>query len=207
VITLSEITQLIEHRRTIKPVDAAGQPNYLDKPISRDLLEQLLQNANWAPTHGLTEPWRFTVFQDTALDDLASKLSELYIAHTPTDRFNQHKHDKIISYVQNTTVAVALGMQRHAGKISAEEEVMAVACAVENLHLSAAAAGLGGFWSTSSIDDLPETRMFFGFCGPEDRCLGIFYLGYPRHPWPSRKKTAPGDVTEKTNWRMTKHEN
>lgn len=207
MITLSEITQLIEHRRTIKPVDAAGEPNYLDKPVPRELLEQLLQNANWAPTHGLTEPWRFTIFQDAALHDLASKLSELYRAHTPTDHFNQIKHDRIISYAQHTTVAIALGMQRHEGKISAEEEVIAVACAIENLHLSATAAGLGGFWSTSSIDNLPETRTFFGFRGPEDRCLGIFYLGYPRHPWPSRKRTTPGDVAEKTNWRTTSNEN
>ncbi|MBK8192225.1 MAG: nitroreductase family protein [Lewinellaceae bacterium] len=26
------------------------------------LIEQLLENANWAPTHRLTEPWRFQVF-------------------------------------------------------------------------------------------------------------------------------------------------
>ncbi|MEC9097042.1 MAG: nitroreductase family protein, partial [Planctomycetota bacterium] len=91
--------------------------------------------------------------------------------------------------------------KRHPGKIPAEEEVMAVACAVQNLHLSAAAEGLGGFWSTAPVYDVPAVRAEFGFDGEEDRCLGIFYLGYPRHDWPERKKGAPQPVEEKIIWR------
>ncbi|MEE2843539.1 MAG: nitroreductase [Planctomycetota bacterium] len=201
MINLEQITELIEHRRTIKPIDAGGEPNYLDKSIPPKTLEQLLENANWAPTHGLTEPWRFTIFQDDARANLASKLSQTYTQHLLPAHFSQTKHDKLIAYAKHTSAAIALGMQRHVGKIPVEEEVIAVACAVQNLHLAATAAQLGGFWSTSPIYDLPEMRDYFGFTGPEDRCLGIFYLGYPKNQWPTRKRTAPDDIRKKTNWR------
>lgn len=201
VITLEQITELIEHRRTIKPIDANGEPNYLDKPIPQKTLEQLLENANWAPTHGLTEPWRFTIFQDLARENLALKLSQTYTQHLLPVDFSQAKHDKLIANAKHTSAAIALGMQRHVGKIPVEEEVIAVACAVQNLHLAATAAQLGGFWSTSPIYDLPEMRDYFGFNGSEDRCLGIFYLGYPRNLWPTRKRVTPGDLSKKTNWR------
>ena len=36
----------------------------------RATLEQVLEAANWAPTHGKTEPWRFTVLSPEGLDQL-----------------------------------------------------------------------------------------------------------------------------------------
>ena len=135
MITLEQITELIVHRRTIKPIDAGGEPNYLDKSIPQKTLEQLLENANWAPTHGLTEPWRFTIFQDDARASLAAKLSQAYTQHLLPADFSQAKHDKLIGYAKHTSAAIALGMQRHVGKIPVEEEIIAVACAVQNLHL------------------------------------------------------------------------
>ena len=52
-----DIHSLIHRRRSIFPKFYVP-----GKPVERALLEQLLENANWAPTHKLTEPWRFQVF-------------------------------------------------------------------------------------------------------------------------------------------------
>ena len=201
MIDLQALSTLIEFRRTVKPIDGAGESNFSDRRVSQETLEQILSNANWAPTHGLTEPWRFTVYQGDSLRDLAEFLRQAYTAHTSEEAFKSAKREKMASYAECTQVAVVLGMKRHPGKIPAEEEVMAVACAVQNLHLSAAAEGLGGFWSTAPVYDVPAVRADFGFDGEEDRCLGIFYLGYPRHDWPERKKGAPQPVEEKIIWR------
>ena len=38
----------------------------------RATLEQVLEAANWAPTHGKTEPWRFTVLSPEGLDQLVA---------------------------------------------------------------------------------------------------------------------------------------
>ena len=45
-------------------------------------------------------------------------------------------------------------------KIPELEEIEAVACAVQNMHLTAAAAGLGAFWSSPPILDTEEMREF-----------------------------------------------
>ena len=51
-----EISRLIRSRRSIYP------KSYLPgQPVERELIEQLLENANWAPTHKLTEPWRLAL--------------------------------------------------------------------------------------------------------------------------------------------------
>ncbi|HEY5893074.1 MAG TPA: nitroreductase family protein [Chthoniobacterales bacterium] len=48
-------------RRTIKP-------NQMDssRDVPHELLLEILEDAHWAPTHGLTQPWRFHVFLGAA---------------------------------------------------------------------------------------------------------------------------------------------
>ena len=54
-----------------------------DQPIDRALLDQLLENANWAPTHGRTEPWRFHIFTGEGRKRLAQSLQDIYQRTTP----------------------------------------------------------------------------------------------------------------------------
>ncbi|MFL2871436.1 MAG: nitroreductase [Pirellulaceae bacterium] len=197
-----QITELIRHRRTVKPIDNRGSANYSDREVSRETIELLVANANWAPTHGLTEPWRFCVYPSKrSLVDLASFLEQQYRANTPEESFNEEKLAKMLAYAKEASAAIVLGMERHPGKIVAEEEVIATACAVQNLHLTATTMGLGVFWSTNPIYDISSSREYFGWMGEEDRCLGILYLGFPVNEWPERKRGAPGDVADKTEWR------
>ncbi len=69
---LSNVSGIIRQRRSVKPT-------FMDpeKPVDATLLDTLLENANWAPTHGLTEPWRFTVFTGSARQKLAGFLQGL----------------------------------------------------------------------------------------------------------------------------------
>jgi len=192
-----QLHELIVRRRTIKPVRADGSPNYTEQPVPDEIIQNLLQNANWAPTHGLTEPWRFTVFTGAARRSLAEFLVEAYQRLTPPDQVRPAKQENLRRNVLQAPCVIALGLKRHAGKIPAEEEIIAVACAVQNLHLTATAYGLGGFWSTQPIFDHPETKQYLGL-EPTDRCLGIFFIGYPSGPWPER---TPGPIADKVQWR------
>ena len=48
----------IRHRRSIFP------KNYLpEESVSEENIWKILEAANWAPTHGKTEPWRFVVIE------------------------------------------------------------------------------------------------------------------------------------------------
>ena len=191
---LQSVTEWIRNRRTIKPVDM--DPT---RPVSRELVSKLLENACWAPTHGMTEPWRFVIYSGDARKPLAATLQRLYSATTPEHQFRPDKFAKLGSLPPLAPVVILICMVRDpSGKIAEIEEIEAVACAVQNLHLSASAVGLGGFWSTPPLLETEAARTALSLAQNE-RCLGLFYLGWPRADlvWPEGKRSP---VESKVTW-------
>ncbi|MDA8744606.1 nitroreductase [Rubripirellula amarantea] len=185
------ITAVIRCRRTVKPA------MFSDQAVDDAILREMLENANWAPTHGMTEPWRFFVFTGPARLRLADFLASTYKELTTPDNFKQSKYEGIRQSATLAPVVIAVGMKRQEiEKISELDEIMAVACAVQNLHLTAAAHGLGGFWSTNIAATSEAMRNFVGL-GPKDQALGLFYVGHPQSDWPTSKR---GSIDEKVQW-------
>jgi nitroreductase len=148
------------------------------------VVERILTNATWAPSHGMTQPWRFTVFTGDARQRLATFLGKEYTRNTPAEKFMQRKYDNVTQRPLQSSVVIALGMVRDPqGKISERDELLAMACAVQNMHLTCAAYGLGGFWATGGPMTGSGMRDFLGL-GPNDQALGLFFVGYPAIEWP-----------------------
>lgn len=166
-----------------------------DKAISSEIWDALIESANWAPCHGLTEPWRFIIHRGDSRADLASALQAAYKADTPEAEFKPEKHEKMGKNPLYAHAVAAIVV--HPGdnpKIPEIEEIEAVACAVQNMHLAATAAGLGLFWSSPAASygenfarslELTET----------ERCLGLLYIGYLKDgkPWPKSARKAAAD--------------
>jgi nitroreductase len=109
---------------------------------------------------------------------------ELYRKTTAPEKFNQAKSDRMSLRLEKTTVVVALCMERDpTGKIDEIEEIEAVACAAQNMMLTCTAYGLGAFWSTPKFLSDPDMLAFLNL-KESDRCLGLFYIGYPAGDWP-----------------------
>ncbi|MCC6939844.1 MAG: nitroreductase [Flavobacteriales bacterium] len=187
--SISEISDLIRQRRTIHPKD------YSPREVHRELVERILTNGTWAPTHGMTQPWRFTVFTGTARTRLSSFLGETYRRTTAPEKFLQRKFDNITQRPLQSTVVIGLGMVRDPnGKISERDEQLAVACAVQNMQLTCAAYGLGAFWATSGVAMGSEMRDFLGL-GPNDQALGLLFIGYPEGEWPKGQRKPLDQVS------------
>ena len=187
---LSEITDVIRNRRTITP------EHFSDRKVHREQIELVLNNAIWAPSHGLTQPWRFKVFMDEGLTQLQQVLPELYRLKSTPETFKQAKYDKILKRLQTTNVVIAICMERdRTAKIEEIEEVEAVACAVQNMYLTCTAYGLGAFWATPKFIYSSEMNDFLKLQA-EDKCLGLFYIGYPNVEWPSSHRKPLEFVTE-----------
>ena len=194
MVDAAAISDLIRKRRTIKP------KQFSDREVEDAQIRMMLENANWAPTHGMTEPWRFTVFRGESRRRLADFLAETYRSLCTPDAFKQNKYEGMRENAVISPVVIAIGMKRQASeKISELDELHAVACAVQNLHLTAAALGLGGFWSTNVAATSDPMREFLGL-DEKDRALGLFYVGYPSCDWPSGNRTP---VDEKVQWLET----
>jgi nitroreductase len=181
---LSEITDVIQDRRTIYP------EFFSDRKIHKEQIERILNNAIWAPTHGNTQPWQFKVFIGGGLNKLSNFLSTSYKAITPTDKFKDLKYNKLKNrpLISGAVIAVSLKRDR-SEKILEIEEIEAVACAIQNMHLTCTAWGLGGFWSTPKLMYTAEMNTFLELEG-NDKCLGLFYIGYPKddYEWPKGQR-------------------
>lgn len=161
-------------RRSVKPaaMDCARE-------VPRALLAEILEDAHRAPTHGLTQPWRFHVFTGAARARLGDGLQAIYDRTTPEAARNADKRAKLGATPRLAPVAIAVAARVEPnGKIPEVEEIAATSCAVENLLLSAHERGLGAYWSTPPAAMSAEFAAWLGLDATH-RALGLVYLGYP----------------------------
>lgn len=186
-----QLNTLIRNRRSVKSVFFNGQP------VDDAIILQMLENARWAPTHGLTEPWRFIIYSGDARKNLSAQLEELYKNITPSDHFNEKKLQKLIEMPLRTSHVIYICLKRQIdGKISEIEEICAVACAVQNMLLTAEAYGIGCYWSTGSLSTRDDMKEILGL-EKEDRCLGFLVTGhYDQKP----AATHRTEIEAKTDW-------
>lgn len=187
---LSEVTELIRQRRTIYP------EQFSSRKVHKEQVELILNNALWAPTHGNTQPWRFKVFMEEGRQKLSDFLGETYLKLTPKENQNDQKLAKLLTRPMKSSVVIAIWMERDPEeKILELEEVEAVACAVQNMHLTCTAYGLGGFWATPKLIYTKEMNDFLDIPS-KDKCLGLFYIGYPEIEWPKAHRKPLEYVSE-----------
>lgn len=187
---LSEISGVIRNRRTIYP------EQYTDRVVHLEMVREMITNATWAPTHGKTQPWRFKVFSGEGREVLIKNVDTLYRQFNTGDAFNANKLERGLNRIRKSSVVVLLVMQRtEETKIPEMEEVEAVAAASQNFLLTAAAYGLGAFWSSPKYLYTPEANSAFGL-KPEDIIQGLIYLGYPEGEWPRSHRKPLEYVTE-----------
>lgn len=190
---LSEITELIKSRRTIYP------EQFSDRKVHKEQVDLILNNAQWAPTHGNTQPWRFKVFMEEGRQLLSDFLAETYLKLTPPEAQNDLKLAKMMKRPMQASVVIAVCMERQpTEKILEIEEIQAVACAIQNMHLTCTAYGLGGFWATPKLIYSQEMNEFLKI-GAKDKCLGLFYIGYPAIDWPEAHRKPLEYTTEWIN--------
>ena len=190
--TPEQVNDLMQKRRSV------FQQQYSGEVVRDEIVQQMLQNANWAPTHKFTEPWRFVVFTGNGLSKLANFQSDLYKKVTTTDgTYKEDRYQNLLTKPLLSSHIIAIGMKRDERKsIPEQEELGAVFCAVENMHLTATAYGVGGYLSTGGITYFEEAKDFFGL-GKEDKLLGFIHLGIPKETPPQgRRKT----IDEKVTW-------
>lgn len=181
------LNSIIRGRRSVFPA------SYIQKEIPKYVIEQILQNANYAPTHKLTQPWRFVVLRDEAKTRLGLTLGELYKENIPAEKFLQKKFDSFSTKTAQADCIIVINM-KISGKIPEWEELAAVSCAVQNMALTAHALNVGAYWSSPPlIDHLGD----FLTLDSDERCIGLFYMGYHNDTATDANRTP---IEEKVIW-------
>ena len=190
---INQINTLIRNRRSIFP------KMYTGEPVPKQVIEKMLENANWAPTHKFTEPWRFTVFYEQGVKKFAKFQSDLYRQRTSeSGTFDEAQYQKLKKKPLMASSIIAISMKRDPEKRIPElEEIAAVSCAVQNMYLTATAYGVGCYWSTGGPTFWEEAKPFFGL-EAEDKLMGFLYVGMPEA---REYGSTRGDWRRKVEWR------
>jgi len=191
VIFTEQLNKLMRSRRSTKPRLFNG--NKIDDKI----IWQILENSNWAPNHGLTQPWRYKVFTGLGLNKLAEFQADLYQKITSEEKLKPEKFARMKTNILQSSHVVIICMERQKSeKILEIEEIEAVACSVQNMALTAAAYDICSFWGSGGVTYTEELKEFLGL-GEKDKCLGYLYLGYSDNP---ATKSRRDPIKDKVEW-------
>jgi nitroreductase len=148
-----ELDQAIRGRRTHK----VFEPD----PVPREVVEELLELARWAPNHFVTEPWRFRVLGPQAFERLVA-------AGEPNER----------SKLTRSPTLVVASAKQTGDDHQNHEDVLATAVAVYIVLLAAHARGLASYWRTPRLLETPAGRAAVGL-DDDERFVALIHLGYP----------------------------
>lgn len=183
------ISNIITSRRSTKPAMMNG------KKASDEQIKSLLELANWAPTHGYTEPWRFTVYSNPPA--FCHQHAELYKQSIEPENFAEGVYNNLYTQGDKASHIIIVTMKRGGlPKIPVIEEMEAAACAVQNILLGATALGMASFWSTGGMALRPPMKDFLHL-GEDDHIVGVIYLGYTDQHTEGSRNTP---LDEKIMW-------
>lgn len=166
---MENIVEVIKKRRSIR--------EYQEKPVSRELLEQLLQAGMAAPSARNSKPWEFVVVTEKAtLDKLRAVLKN-----------GNYNAPAAIVVLGNLKIATAESSTRF--------WVQDCTAAVENMLIAAAGLGLGTVWiGTYPKEDVMQVQRDILGIPPDVYPLALFYVGFPAEEQPPRTQYEAGRV-------------
>jgi len=183
-----ELMEAIKARRSIR--------KYTNEPVSRELLEELLEAACWAPSADNRQPWHFVVL--TKPEDIARLKETMGPVSEKTNLHLQELFPRNPEVVQEVTHFLRhlgdapiyiLVFSRKTKILSRDSLVLSVAAAIQNMLLVAHEKGLGACW-ISAINGTGFGPLVQQEFAPEhDELLSLITLGYPaQSPKPPARK-------------------
>lgn len=168
-----------------------GLKELAPEPVDLPLVEQLLEAANWTPSHGKIEPWRFVVDSGEARRIVGEAFGAAFRLLNPAQPEGSAGEQAQRERVWQAPVWIALGM-RPDPKWPEWGELMSLPIGAKRHRPRQRCAehapdgrrvGPG-----EQVDQRRSARHahvaeVVGFA-PETQLLGFFYVGLPAGPWP-----------------------
>jgi nitroreductase len=154
-----DVETAIRTRRTHKA--------FVQEPLPRAELTELLELARWAPNHNLTVPWRFRVLGPQALE-----------------RLKRAAGPEGAAKLERCPDLVVVSSALSGDPVADEEDLHATAVAAYIVLLAAHARGLAGYWRSPALLRTDAGRAAVGLPASE-RVVGLLHLGRARQDRPA----------------------
>jgi nitroreductase len=148
--------------------------DYLPEPVPAAVVDRALQAANRAPCHRFTWPWRFVVVGPQTRQALVP----IAVAAKERKRALSEKlRGRIGRTVLNPGALIVACQIRSDDAFRSREDYAAVACAIQNILLSARADGFESKWSSGGVTTDPQTYRALGIDPQTEEIVGFVWIG------------------------------
>lgn len=190
-MNFKQITKTIQERKTTYAYD------FSDRKIEKETIEAIVTNALWAPTHKLTQPWRFVVLEGKHREALGEFMANYYRKIYSEEEFSNERYKETKRYASKASMIGVIFKPSKRAQLPEWEEIAAISSAVQNMWLSCTSLNLGSYWDTSMATikygekeiSLEENEQF----------LGVFFIGHVKENLPKvNRKRKP--LSKKLSW-------
>ncbi|MGI6371686.1 MAG: nitroreductase family protein [Caldicoprobacterales bacterium] len=173
---------------------------YKNQEIPQDKLKKVLEAANWAPSNGNSQPWRFIVTKGEYVDKVCNVFynwAKDYIPNAPY--IPKEQVPGMLKYAENfggAPVHIIVTHEIFEDEMKTKEALMAASAAIQNLCLAAWEEGLGTVWIGGYVLHAEDTREILQLSENQE-IAGIIPIGYPdENPVPPERI----DLNQKVEW-------
>jgi len=182
---MNPVLKAIAERRAVR--------NYESRPVSRDIINKIIEAANQAPSAMNSQPWRFVIVEDkefhkklteTAIPKSKKRLESFKAVNPERYHAIMKRYDELEDpiYYSAPVIIFVIGSGQFAD--------LSCSLACENIMLAAYSLGLGSCWVHfgSLITDNEEIRKKLEL-SEDEKIYGPIIIGYTqKFPEPPPKK-------------------
>lgn len=184
---------------------------YKDKPVSKEIIEQIIDAGRQAPSAKNRQPWKCIVFENEAKAELLScmerGLEREYKGEAvlPKSRFGLPDARHTLRIMRQAPVMIVI-LNTNGGspflpidedkRVSEICDSLSIGAFIQNMLLAAEGFGLGTLWIANTCFAYPE---LVEYLQTEDQLIGAVALGYPDEKPAARPRK---ELKEMVEWRV-----
>lgn len=187
-----EFTEVIKQRRSVR--------KFIQEPIDKDELLDIIRVAVEAPSAGNDQMWHFHIItaqhkKQQMAEIVAAKIEKL-ISETKSDPDKYRQYIKIATFFENAPAVIAVTTKQYRSKIDevlinsglkdieighlrARPDLQSIGAVIQTLLLAAWEKGYGTCWMTGPCVARHELESFLGIKEP-DSLAAIIPIGKPQ---------------------------
>lgn len=186
-----DLFEAITSRRAVR--------QYKSDPVTRELVMQVLEAGNWAPSGRNLQQWEFVLVSGDKKDQMGQSYGK--IAEAYTAGWDDAARDAFLNYARTLGGApLILVIITDASDIDAirKMNIESASAALQNIMLAARALGLGTCWMTGPLQDEKNLRQVLDIPASKE-IVAITPLGYPVE-FPPAPPRIDADLSTKVRW-------
>ncbi len=145
-----ELIQIIKSRRSIR--------NFVFQKINQEVIEDILDCGNWAPSGMNTQPWKVCVVEHPTVKQLVA---------------NNSKYGGIIKSAYYN-ICIFLDLERGYDRV---KDIQAIGAFIQNILLAIHSYGLGGVWIGEVIAKSREVAEVFKLDPEKFELMAVIAIG------------------------------